>query len=146
MYFISRYSVLNALSEYTYFYNPTKNFFILFFCLFLKIFKSLQCILNLSRQCSHFNAEKEPVFCVYLVRIFPKFSLNAEIFSYSHILLLSYSVQMRENTDQKNSKYGLFPRIVYFNVLEYSGKKRILESIKINGNVCMKWVKTKKTW
>ena len=45
LYFISMYSVLNTLSEYTYFYISKK----ITLCTFLLIFKiveSLQCILN----------------------------------------------------------------------------------------------------
>ena len=47
---------------------------------------------------------KEPVFGVFLVRIFPHLDW---------ILRISlYSLQMRENTDQNNSEYELFLRSV----------------------------------
>ena len=41
--FISMYSVLNAISEYTYFYIPKKHYFLHFFHVF-EIIETLQCV------------------------------------------------------------------------------------------------------
>ena len=48
------------------------------------------------------------------------------LFNSSYKSTSAYSVQMRENTDQKNSKYGHFSRsvfILYFNLLRQCFKQ-----------------------
>ena len=53
-----------------------------------------------------FIAEKVSVFGVILVRIFPHSDWIRRDMEY----LSPYSVRMRENADQNNSKYGHFSR------------------------------------
>ena len=55
----------------------------------------------------HYTAWKVSVFGVHLVRIFRAFGLKRETRN-----TFPYSVRRRENTDQKNSKYGHFSRSV----------------------------------
>ena len=51
-------------------------------------------------------ASKEFVFGVILVLIFP----HSDWMRRDPLLISPYSVQVRENTDQNNSEYGLFSR------------------------------------
>ena len=62
---------------------------------------------------------------------------------YWEILRISpYSLQMSENTGQKNPKYGNFSRSVYFNIFQFSAA---FVTIEIDGDIDIEWVKVSKT-
>ena len=62
---------------------------------------------------------------------------------YWEILRISpYSVRVRENASQKNSKYGHFSLSVYFNIFQFSAA---FVTIEINGDIDIEWVKVSET-
>ena len=63
-----------------------------------------------------YTAWKVPVFGVFQIRVFPPSDWIREI-----LLISPYSVQMRENTDQKNLKYCHISRS---DISNYSYKKQ----------------------
>ena len=66
--------------------------------------KTDYCVISIGHDCTADTALKASVFGVFLVRIFPNSDwIRRDIYS-----VYIYPVQMRENNDQKNSKYGHF--------------------------------------
>ena len=75
------------------------------------------------------------LFGVILVRIFPAFSrIRTE---YGEIRRISpYSVRMRKNEDQNNSKYGHFLRSDFVNLVDYVSMLIKLMLIMFVMNLC----------
>ena len=88
-------------------------------------------------QCSHITEGKVSLFGVFSTPYFPVFVQNTEIYSE----YLRIPSECGKTRTRKKSGFDNFSRSVYFITFSILECFRVLESIKINGNIATKWVK-----
>ena len=118
MYFISMYSVLNTLSEYTYFYISKKHYFIHFYCFFLKSLKAFSVSLS-TTICRSYSTSVSShiIFDVRIIVIFTK-----QLSKYSLTIAVLYKTP--------NTTVSIFSRLV-----ENQKRDKMMGDFNIYGSI-----------